>query len=143
MVDNELVKKEFEKYNLWIRKREELTIIFNELADELYSIQGINYVANSIKKIRDQKKVELYRLDLIQRKDKIEKKIEEVNGRIDYLWKLTNLTSGADRLFIIEHYMKGRSHTEIAEEYKYSRRSVGYVINRGFKEIAEKLEKRK
>lgn len=140
MVDNEFVKKEFEKYKLWIRKKEELTAKFNDLSEELYSIQAINYSATSIKKLRDQKKAELYRIDLIQRKAEVEKKLEEIDNHINYLKLLTNHLIGLERTFIISHYFNLLSHSEIAEEFNYSRRTVGYIIDRGFKRIASELE---
>lgn len=140
MVDSEFVKIEFEKYRLWIRKKKELTDKLKSLEEELYELKGINYVANNIKILRDQKALEYKKLDLIERKDLIEKQIAEVDKHIDYLVLLADKTIGMERIFIIAHYFQFKSHSEIAEEYNYSRRSVGYIIDRGFKRIAYDLE---
>lgn len=140
MVDNEFIKKEFEKYKLWIRKKEELIKKYDNLSEELYSIQAINYSATSIKKLRDHKKAELYKIDLIQRKAEVEKKMEEIDNHINYLKMLTNHLIGLERTFIVSHYFEGLSHSDLAEEFNYSRRTIGYTIDRGFKRIAEELE---
>ena len=65
MVDNEFIKIEFEKYRLWIQKRNELSEKLIPISDELYDLKGINYAANNIHITRDLRALELKKLDLI------------------------------------------------------------------------------
>ncbi|MBO6262059.1 MAG: hypothetical protein J6N95_05575 [Bacilli bacterium] len=140
MVDNEFIKIEFEKYRLWIQKRNELSEKLIPISDELYDLKGINYAANNIHITRDLRALELKKLDLIEKKDLIENQIQDINNHINYLYKLSDKAVGMERTFIVAHYFEYKSHTKIAEEYHYSRRTVGYIIDRGFRRIAKALE---
>lgn len=124
-----LFRNELESYQVNIAQLNKLKLQLEEVENKLYEVSAIQYdkeLGNS----SDQEAMELKKLELIEKKDKLEMLVGIFNVKVLYIDSILSKLTEKDRILIQKHFFEGKSYTELAEEYHYSERNMRYMVDK-------------
>lgn len=124
-----LLRYELKSYPKNLSELHRLKQQLEEIENKLYDVSAIQYdkeLGNS----SDQEQIELLRLDLIEKKDKLELLIGIFTVKVLYIDSILTKMNENDRILIEKHFFKGIPYAELAQEYHYSERNIRYMVDK-------------
>ena len=124
-----LFRNELESYPVNVAQLNKLMLQLEEIESKLYDVSAIQY-DKELGATNDQAQMELLKLDLIERKDKLEMLIGIFRVKVLYIDSILDKIPEDDKILLQKHFFEGQSYAKLAEEYHYSERNMRYKVDK-------------
>ena len=124
-----LFRNELESYPVNVAQLNRLMLKVEERESKVYEVSAIQY-DKELGATNDQAQMELLKLDLIERKDKLEMLIGIFRVKVLYIDSILDKIPEDDKILLQKHFFEGQSYAKLAEEYHYSERNMRYKVDK-------------
>ena len=124
-----LLRNDLEAYPVNKAQLTKFKLELEEIENKLMGVSAIRY-DKELGATHDQEQMELYKLDLLDRKGVLEMLIGIFKVKVLYIDSILEKIPDEDKKLIQKHFFEGQSYAKLAEEYHYSERNMRYMVDK-------------